>query len=218
MNKLDKETQQIVFSIARIVSSKWNNITYDDCVSEGYMWLAEKGLDKINEMKKADPYRWKNTLGFSLKNAMNDLAAKEQDYYNHNNGSISATFLEENINNIKPKTFLNTPSYYTDREKLKVLLQYAFTPFENISENDWKQNIPFVSYKKAQSILVDIHNVVMSLTKQQKQTLTKVYVEKKMMKDIAEEENTTSNAIEQRSSRLIKLITKKLQSGYSAVW
>lgn len=217
---IDPEIINVCKSVSRYTSSKWQGvITFDEALSECYNWLASN-LDTVEGWKTNQPLRWKNSLAFSLKNVITALGQKEVKYYAKNNGAIADKIeeLETDTNHIKEEnTFLQTKSYYNDKEQLKQLLYFVETNPNNIDDTDWNNVITFVNHKEAQAIVTELQAIFHSLTKTQQTFIVEKYVLKLTDETIAEVNNLKQSSLKPKEDRIIKLIQLKLQQT-NMVW
>lgn len=216
-NTIDKDILQVAKSISRMMSSKWRVLEYDECLSECYLWIASN-IHRVEAWQQEQPSRWRASLGLSLKNELNRLGGKESEYYTKNSGVADILLGEDYITDLKKEQYLSTPDYYITVNKLEALLYFTFKTYEEVSENEWEQQITFAPYKEAQAILTDINQATYSLTPLQKDTITLLYVDKLTNKEVSDKYNIKEETIKQRRKRLVKLLQLKLQSGYSSVW
>lgn len=224
---INPEIIKVCKSVSRYTANKWRGvITYDDALSECYMWLATPnkkgitGLQYIEDKMVKEPTRWHNTLSSSLNNQLGRLGQKEVTYYSKNNGAVEQVLqeLETETQHFKDKnTFLQTKPYYNDKEKLQSLLYFMKHDPNNLDKTEWETLIPFIDYKDSQAVISELQSIYYGLTKKQQQFIIEKHIEQLSNEEMIAKNNVKPATVKDTNNNIIRLIKLKLQQT-NMVW
>ena len=219
---IDPDIIKVCKSVSAYTSSKWHGvITFDDALSECYMWLATSNhLEMIEQKKINEPSKWRNSLAFSLKNEIARLGQKEVDYYSKNNGAIQDKLeeLETSTEYLKDEnSFLQTKHYYNNKSKLENLLFFVEHDATNIDVKEWETKVPYIDYRDAQAVVTELKAIYYSLTKNQQKFIKEKHIIQMSEQEIADANKIKVSNIVNKNNRIVRLIKLKLQQT-NMVW